>query len=184
MAAGRPTDYKAAYNKQAEKLCKLGATDKEMADFFGVVESTLNLWKLTHPKFSESIKRGKIQADSNVADALYRRAIGYNYNEVTFEKVDTKEAFEGESDEAITTEVFKKKVIKKMLPGDVAAQNIWLKNRRGKVDKDALRWADKQEHALTDPEGNAVQIIQLPSNGRESTSPGTTAGVSGENPQL
>jgi hypothetical protein len=32
---GRPTAYKPAYAKQAEKLCALGATDKEIADFFG-----------------------------------------------------------------------------------------------------------------------------------------------------
>ncbi len=33
---GRPTKYKEEYAFQAEKLCRLGATDKEMADFFNI----------------------------------------------------------------------------------------------------------------------------------------------------
>ena len=31
---GRPTKYKPEYSAQAQKLCLLGATDAEMADFF------------------------------------------------------------------------------------------------------------------------------------------------------
>jgi hypothetical protein len=34
MERGRPTKYKEEYNEQAYKLCLLGATDKELADFF------------------------------------------------------------------------------------------------------------------------------------------------------
>lgn len=55
--AGRPTDYQESYNEQAEKLCKLGATDAELADFFDIAESTLNNWKSEYPEFMESIKR-------------------------------------------------------------------------------------------------------------------------------
>ena len=59
MPGGRPTDYRAEYAEQAEKLCLLGATDIQLADFFDVAESTIHLWKHTHPEFSESIKDGK-----------------------------------------------------------------------------------------------------------------------------
>ena len=41
--SGRPTKYKEEYAEQAYKLCLLGAKDKEMADFFQVSLSTLNL---------------------------------------------------------------------------------------------------------------------------------------------
>ena len=44
-ARGRPTKYKAEYAEQARKLCLLGATDMEMADFFEVSEFTINKWK-------------------------------------------------------------------------------------------------------------------------------------------
>lgn len=180
---GRPTDYKDEYVQQVFKLCLLGATDKEIASFFGCVESTLNLWKIEYPDFSESIKRGKIQADAEVANSLYKRAIGYEYRETTFEKIgegpDTIEV--GESGmETIEQDIYKKKVVVKELAPDVAAQNIWLKNRRGKVDKDAQRWADKVETGLTDKDGNdaLIQIVQLPDNGRKNNT--TSTGLSDE----
>ncbi len=53
----RPTKYQEAYAEQARKLCLLGYTDAELADFFEVSESTINKWKLDYPKFSESIKK-------------------------------------------------------------------------------------------------------------------------------
>jgi hypothetical protein len=145
---GRPTKYEVKFNKQVEKLCKLGATDKELADFFEVAESTLNLWKLEHPKFSESIKKGKMFADANVADSLYRRATGYSCPDTDIKVI---------NDEIIKTPLIKH------YPPDTPAAIFWLKNRqKGK-------WRDKIEHGLTDGEGNdlpPVTIFQLPDNGR------------------
>src|ERR1051325_6581857 len=80
--AGRPTEYKPEYCVQVEKLCKLGATDKELADFFDVTEQTINNWKSEHDEFFESIKRGKVLADAEVANKLYHRAIGYSHDAV------------------------------------------------------------------------------------------------------
>ena len=77
----RPTSFRPEFVEQAEKLCRLGAIDTEMADFFDVAESTLYLWKTTHPEFSEAIKRGKLEADANMADRLYQRAMGYAHAE-------------------------------------------------------------------------------------------------------
>ena len=72
---GRKSNYKPEYANQALKLCLLGATDKEMADFFGCSEQTLNKWKKDFPDFLESLKKGKNVADANVASKLYNRAI-------------------------------------------------------------------------------------------------------------
>ena len=60
----RPTKYQEAYAEQARKLCLLGYTDAELADFFEVSESPINKWKLDYPEFSESIKKGKAVADA------------------------------------------------------------------------------------------------------------------------
>src|SRR5437879_6362163 len=79
---GRPSAYKPEYAGDAEKLCLLGATDADMADFFDVAESTVALWKRTHAEFSESIKRGKAQADATVADRLFKRATAYQHRAV------------------------------------------------------------------------------------------------------
>lgn len=48
---GRPTEYKDIYAKQAEKLCVLGATDSDLANFFEVSTRTITRWKAEHPEF-------------------------------------------------------------------------------------------------------------------------------------
>lgn len=162
---GRPTDYRIEFNEQVVKLCKLGATDKEIADFFEVTETTINNWKVEHPDFFESIKRGKVLADAEVADKLFKRATGYEYKETTFEKIGAKEAaleVGEEGMEKIEDDIYKKKVVLKEMPPDTVAGIFWLKNRRGKVNsKDGQRWADKQE--ITGENGAPLQpaVIQV-----------------------
>ncbi len=122
---GRPTAYRTEYNEQAYKLCLLGATDVEMADFFGVAESTIHKWKLDHPDFSEFLNRGKLIADATVAESLFKRANGYSH-------IDTKFA----SYEGVITD---SKEYIKHYPPDSTAALFWLKNRqKGK-------WREKQD---------------------------------------
>lgn len=117
---GRPSCYCDKYEEQVYKLSLLGATDKEIADFFGVCEATINNWKKAFPGFLESIKKGKIQADAEVAERLYNRAMGYEHPE---EKIFCQE---GEIIRADTT---------KHYPPDTGAAFIWLKNRRKWTDR-------------------------------------------------
>ena len=72
---GQPTAYKPEYPEQARKLCLLGYTDLELADFFSVCEATINNWKIAHPEFLESIKSGKVFADTDVVSSLHDKAI-------------------------------------------------------------------------------------------------------------
>jgi hypothetical protein len=81
---GRPSDYRAVYARQATKLTEMGATDAELADFFGVAVSTIYLWKLKHPKFSEAIRLGKEPADVRVERSLYQSAIDGNPTSMIF----------------------------------------------------------------------------------------------------
>ena len=74
MSEGQPTSYKADYADQAKRLCLLGYTDKELAGFFKVCEATINNWKHEYPKFLESIKEGKEDADCEVVESLYKKA--------------------------------------------------------------------------------------------------------------
>lgn len=120
---GRPTKYKTEFAEQARKLCILGATDKQLADFFEVSESTINKWKLEFSDFSESLKMGKLIADAEVADKLYQRATGYSHPEV--------KVFNNQG-EIITHEC-----VKHYAP-DPTAAIFWLKNRQSD------RWRDKQ----------------------------------------
>lgn len=161
--AGRPTKYKDEYCEQVEKLCKLGATDKEIADFFNVNIDTITEWKKVHYEFSVSIKKGKLLADANVAEALYKKATGFENEEVKIFQ------YEGEPVTVPFVAYY---------PPDTAAINIWLKNRRGRVKpQEGQRWADKVETGLTDSDGNdVVYIFQIPDNGREQGNK-TAAGI-------
>ena len=76
--AGAPTKYDKAMNEQVTKLCLLGATDIDLADFFGVCKSTITNWKNEYPEFLASIKAGKEDADAKVANSLYKTALDGN----------------------------------------------------------------------------------------------------------
>jgi hypothetical protein len=154
--AGRPTEYKDEYCIQVEKLCKLGATDKEIADFFDVEESTINNWKIAHPEFLESVKKGKIWADAEVAHSFHKRATGYKYDEVTYEKIAEAEdgmKVDNEGDiEDTKKEIYKRKVVTKEVPPDGGSALNWLKNRQ----KD--KWRDKQEIESTNINYNSKDL--------------------------
>lgn len=127
MAFGRPTKYLPEFNKQVVKLCMLGATDQNLADFFEVAIDTITEWKKVHPEFSASIKEGKEEADAKVAASLFHRATGYSHPDVDIKM------FEGD--------IIKTDLIKHYPPETIAAI-FWLKNRRPDL------WRDKQEHKI------------------------------------
>lgn len=120
---GRPTSYKPEYAAQAAKLCEMGATDIELADFFGVATSTIYEWRNRNAEFSEAVIAGKDAADARVERAFFNRAVGYTYES---EKIFNNA---GEILRAPTRE---------HVPPDPGAALNWLKNR--KPDK----WRDKQ----------------------------------------
>lgn len=75
MAGGRPTAFKPEYCEQATGMCRLGATNDELAAFFGVALSTLNKWKKEIPEFSDAIREGKEVSDLRVTESLYQKAL-------------------------------------------------------------------------------------------------------------
>lgn len=123
-AKGRPSLYKPEYAEQAYKLCLLGATDAKLADFFAVNEDTVHEWKKVHTDFSESITRGKEQADAEIAEALFHRAKGYSHPEDDIRTV--------AASIVITPTV-------KHYPPDTQAASLWLRNRQPAL------WRDKQD---------------------------------------
>lgn len=134
----RPTKFKPEYIEQARKLCKLGATDRELADFFEVTEKTLNNWKLESDEFLQSLKSGKDEADDRVERSLYARAIGYEHDDVDIRVV------EGSIVET---------PIVKHYPPDTTAAIFWLKNRRKE------EWRDRVSNEISAPGGGPVETI-------------------------
>lgn len=93
-------------------------TEKELAKKLGIAESTLNEYKKRYPEFTESLKKGKEELVEELEDSLYRKALGYEYNEVK------KTTFQEDLD--IKSE--KTEIIKKHMAPDVGAIVFSLKN--------------------------------------------------------
>lgn len=130
MSGGRPPKFKDEFVEQARKLCLLGATDKELADFFEVDERTINRWKHDSPPFCQALKAGKEEADERVERSLYHRAIGYKHEATKFFQAGC--------------EILSREYVEHY-PPDTTAAIFWLKNRR------TDRWRDKAdiEHSGT-----------------------------------
>jgi hypothetical protein len=139
---GRPTSYKPEYAEWAVKLCRLGATDEDLARSFDVSETTINAWKLKHVEFYEALKQGKDLADAEVADKLFKRATGYSHDAVKIVANATTK------DEHVVhyTEHY---------PPDTTACIFWLKNRQ------SAKWRDKIEQDVKHSGNVVVQASDL-----------------------
>lgn len=116
LGPGRPSAFRPEYIEQAQKLCKLGATDLEIADFFDVHVSTIYRWKHDHEDFCEALKTGKDACDERVVRSLYARAIGYSFD---------AEKIHVDKDGGVTRVPYREHV-----PPDATSMIFWLKNRR------------------------------------------------------
>ncbi|WKY43923.1 helix-turn-helix domain-containing protein [Eubacteriaceae bacterium ES2] len=94
-----------------------GLTDEQIAENIGVRRETLYDWKKKYPNISNALKKGKEVVDRQVENALLKRALGFEYKEVTKERLENGEL-------AIT------KVVTKLVVPDTTAQIFWLKNRK------------------------------------------------------
>lgn len=123
-----------------------GLTDKQIAHNMKINPDTLYTYIKKYPEISESLKKNKEIADYEVENALYKRALGYSYDEVTREKV--RDVLTG-AYEMVET----KRVTKEVQP-DVGAIMAWLKNRR--PDK----WRDKPN--VTEDDDGVVIVDDIP----------------------
>lgn len=102
-----------------------GLIDEQIAHNMGITTKTLYEWKNKYGEISEALKKGKEVIDRQVENALLKRALGYAYDETTYEDgVETK------------------RVTKEVAP-DTTAQIFWLKNRK------PSEWRDKIEQQQT-----------------------------------
>lgn len=108
-----------------------GLTDEQIAQNIGIVPSTLYAWINRYSEISEALKRGKEVVDRQVENALLKRALGYQYDEVTHERDFNEETGE--------VELMPTKIVRKEVAPDTTAQIFWLKNRKPE------QWRDRQD---------------------------------------
>ena len=136
MDRGRPSKFKEEYVNTAQALAKLGATNQEMADAFGVALSTFKLWVVQNEAFSAAVKAGKEIADSRVEDALFNRAMGFSHEDTDIRVVDGA---------VVMTPIMKH------YPPDTTAAIFWLKNRK------PGEWRDVRQNELSGRDGKPIE---------------------------
>jgi hypothetical protein len=130
--------YKAEFAEQASHMCRLGATDEELAEHFKVCVRTIYRWRNTHEEFAEAVVVGKEHADARVERALYSRAVGCS--------VERTKVFKHAGDPNPVYATYKHH-----LPPDPNAALNWLRVRQPK------KWRIREEETR-DP--TAVEMIE------------------------
>lgn len=113
----------------AENICRTkGLKNSELSDVFGIKLKTLEHWMKVHPELKEAIKRGRDDYDvHHVENSLLKRALGYEYEEITVKQINLKEKNEdGEIIIHPAKEIYR---TKKEVAPDVKACMFWLQNR-------------------------------------------------------
>ena len=146
---GRPSDFEERFIGEAYRLCLLfHATDKDLAEYFGRAESTINLWKKEHPAFAEAVRKGKTIADAEVAESLLKKAKG-------FVRETTKDVLPKDATEKITL------VEEHYYPPETQAASLWLRNRQPE------HWRDKISHEHGGQGGGPIPTANVELTGME-----------------
>lgn len=132
MRVGAPTKYKTEYVEMVRKLCLVGLIDEQLAMFFEIDVSTLNVWKNKYPEFKDSLVAAKNEFDcQNVERSLYSLTQGYSHPTV---KVLSGKNLIGEITHKVVTHDDDGKLLMKHHPPNFNACRYWLNNR------DPNRW--------------------------------------------
>ena len=146
-----------------ESWARMGLTDEQIAKNMGVNKTTLYDWIKKFPDISNSIKKGKAPIDFEVENALFKRAIGYEYEEVetTIEEIDGKQRK-------------RIKKIKKVALPETSAMIFWLKNRKpeqwrklnpvveAKLNAETEKLLKEAENLSLETTGEVVFIEDIP----------------------
>jgi hypothetical protein len=140
---GRPSKYIEEYAEQARKLCRLGATDADLADFFKVDLSTIANWQARHLEFFRAVQIPKEAADDLMERSLYMKGRGFfiNTEKVFLDKdaMETDKRGNVIKDENGDDPRVVRVRTREYYSPDTAAAFIWLKNRRKDI------WRDRHE---------------------------------------
>ena len=129
--------FRSEFCAQAARLCSLGATDEDLAAFFGISQTRLAAWKQSHDEFRDAVRQNRDAADGQVERSLFERANGYRHPE---DKVFSN----GGKPVVVPTT--------KHYPPDPASIMFWLKNRQ------PAKWRDKIDHEVSGRGGRSITV--------------------------
>lgn len=121
------------------RLAKLGLDEGEIAFCLSMNKVKFDELKEKHPQISKAFTKGLETRARKVEDALFRRATGFEYQEIKFTPSKKNDASKpGEKDEDSPPSGGIKGGIKTVIP-DVTAIVFWLKNMM------PSKWGDEKE---------------------------------------
>lgn len=146
-----------------ESWARMGLTNEQIAKNIGINADTFYTWLKKYPEISESIKKGKAPIDFEVENALFKRAIGYEYEEIEtiIEEIDGKQRK-------------RIKKIKKVALPETSAMIFWLKNRKpeqwrklnpvveAKLNAETEKLLKEAENLSLETTGEVVFIEDIP----------------------
>jgi hypothetical protein len=146
----RKPKYNEEIHNKIIQLIEKGYIDKEVCKSVNINTTTYYEWqdeksKLYKKELTNSIKEAKKVIDCKVEQKLFKRSMGYKYNEITKELV---KDIEGNEELKVT------KIVTKEVVPDVGAQIFWLKNRQPD------RWRDTKNivNTIEDPVSKMLEI--------------------------
>jgi hypothetical protein len=128
-----------------------GLVVKDIANNLSIGYSTLKRYLSIHKDLRDALNTSKEEADAMVVSALFKRAIGYEYEEV---KTIIEQTGSGKN----LKENKRVEKTKKVLPPNITAQIFWLKNRLKAVWKDAPK-DDESKNETADAVAKVVQSL-------------------------
>ncbi len=140
--------YDDTFPLQAEDMARKGLIDKQIANNLGISEGTLYDYQKKYPEFLKALKRGKAPVDVEVENALLKRALGFEYEEIHTEY----RIPPGETEPDVKAKPYSIRRVKKFVVPDTTAIIFWLKNRR----KDA--WRDIRDLGIFDALGEPLPL--------------------------
>lgn len=139
----RPSKYESHVQPKLVQIAawaRDGLTLEDIANNLYIAKSTLCDYQNQYSELKDSLKTNKEEADIIVENALYKRAVGYRYEEITIEEIELKM---GSGENIVYQPATKTKTVIKEVAPDTTAQIFWLKNRKQK------EWRDKQDIDLS-----------------------------------
>jgi fatty acid-binding protein DegV len=129
MKPGRKDKYLTNVKPYLNKIiewCKAGASDGDIYKKLDVGSTKFYEYKKKHPELVEAMNKGRINAHEAVENALFKRAIGYDY----YEQKETYIVGKDRTKKNKTIEKLIEKIKnKKHLPPEIAAIIFYLCNR-------------------------------------------------------
>ncbi|HEY5563862.1 MAG TPA: hypothetical protein VIK72_19270 [Clostridiaceae bacterium] len=156
VAPSNPVGNRSRWPEIREKLTLIeawvrnGLSNKQVADNLGINVATLYDYKNKHIELANAFKFGKEVTDIIIENALYKKAQGYTYKEITEEPLynpDGKAIRDDEGNHKIAVT----KVVTKHLSPDVTAIKFWLANRK------PAEWRERKEVDLNATIGRKLE---------------------------